>query len=167
MQNRDWHPNTCPDFITYQELAKWGEDHTDPWVQKLGEIVGVISQNISEEMYDRSGMRRIETVEELVEIYHKDVKELVWEAEQAEEEQQIAEEALEEANLKIRSLKFQLDDDEQLSRIDELQSRIYIEVQRRQETDQKMTVLRSNYNELLRAHEELKAKYNTWMAIAT
>lgn len=151
------HFNIHPDHVTIRELARWGDDHPDPWVQKLAQLAFYITEVC------KDGRDLDVFFEDLDEQIHNLESEVAW----AEERAESAEEEAKRLRTERNALRVDLDKNEQEFEIKTLKERIYEHSRTIDELNGKLTVTRSNFDALQKAYKELEEKYNTFIIVAT
>lgn len=50
------HPNMYSGHATLQEIARWGEDHTDEWVRKMAYLAHLVDVSLPKMLMLKNGL---------------------------------------------------------------------------------------------------------------
>lgn len=158
---KDYHLNTHPDFVKINELAHWGENHSDPWVRRLAEIVADLNYILP---LNNDVQSAIDEYTEEIDSLNNTIRDLEFDLEEAASERNAAREERD-------ALKFDLDKTQHEWLTSCLMTSLKARVVNQ---DKDLANLRSNYNrlsenyqELSQKYDELSEKYNTWKIISS
>ena len=148
-----------PDFTPIDELARYGEDHTDPLVRKMGLIVSVVAARLHGD--------KKQSIAEWLDDSDVTLNELQSDLDSAMQEIEESANKLNEANITIKSLRHDLSFDRHVRERQYLKAELF-------DADEELRKARKRANDLEHANailtknlKELQSKYDTWLAIAT
>lgn len=154
---KNFHLNTSPAFVTINELTSWGEDHPDPWVRRLAEIVSDLNYILPINNDVESAISKHNSE---IDSLYKTIQDLEFDIEVAEKEKT---RACEERD----SLKFDLDEKQQEWLMSQLKARVLTQDDYISKLQYNFDQKSEYYRNLLQEHEDLKEKYDTWKIIST
>lgn len=154
---KNFHLNTHPDFVKINELAHWGENHSDPWVRRLAEIVTDVNYLLP---LNNDVQSTIDEYTNEVDVLNNTIRDLEFDVDEAERKTRTAQEERD-------ALKFDLNKREQDWLMTELKARNVTLSDELMESRRQYSTLRDDYNDLSKEHHELTEKYNTWKIIST
>ena len=158
-----------PDRVPLDELARYGENHDDLWIRRMGEIVMDVHVAIEESDYNR-----VEDLHDLIKEYREDLFACKQDIDSESEERIAVEQKRQEAENKVDSLRYELDRDEQNRYITYLRA----ELMRKNDEITKQKTEIAAKNRSIRDQEtdrtmlqnqlkQLEEKFQTWTIIAT
>jgi len=158
-----------PEFVPLNELARYGEDHDDMWVRRMGEIVMDVHVAIEESDYTQ-----ISDLHELIKEYREDLYSCKQDIDSESEERIAAEQKRQQAENKVDSLRYELDRDEQNRYITYLRAEITRKNdeirEHKRETTNLQSVIHSRNTDIVQLQNQLKHledKFQTWTILAT
>ena len=150
-----------PDFIPLGELGRYGEDHTDPLVRKMGRIVTDVAVAIS------NSSRSYDGVADWLDNIDCAISDLKTDADESDEHARDLAEELETARANIKALRYDLSKDSKARQIVFLKGEITDLNKVALEHQQYIFELERTNTQLTNSLTELQSKYDTWVAIAT
>lgn len=147
-----------PDHLSIKELARYGDDHQDPYVRKLAYYAEMLSYFVPSEYRNDP--------DEWFDANEYELREVSSHLQCAEEDLAEAQARAETAEEQYKALLFDLDRDELYYQNNSLKTRIAEQRNRIAKQDSKIQQLEAEHNKLKDAHKYLTEVHNTWTVIS-